>query len=187
MFQSGKKLTRKANASADAREGEPESPRRRSSARAASPPGRTGAPRRPSRSRARRRGRAAARSRAATRDRARGAASIGFVTLGLARRPPALPRALSPQVRRRAAAADGRRSGSGCSAGVDGVVERAGQVGPEVVERRRARLDPARRAGRVARAERMRAGERLPEHHPDRPDVGGGASRSCRRSRSGET
>ena len=72
------------------------------------------------------------------------------------------------------AAALGRRSGSGCERLRDGVVEPLRQVGAEVLERRRARLDPARRAGRVARAERMLAGERLPEHHPDRPDVGGG-------------
>ncbi len=58
--------------------------------------------------------------------------------------------------------------------GVDGLEQSRRQVGPDRLEERRARPDPASRAGGVARAERVPAGESLPEDHADGPDVGGG-------------
>ena len=51
------------------------------------------------------------------------------------------------------------------------------QVGPKRRERRRARLDRARRVEHRRLPERVPARERLPEHHADRPDVGRGGRR----------
>ena len=74
-----------------------------------------------------------------------------------------------------AASSDGRRAtlGVGVECAVDRVEERARQVGPDGLERRRAGADAPRGAGGVARAEGVLAGERLPEHDADRPHVGG--------------
>ena len=55
---------------------------------------------------------------------------------------------------------------------VDERAERLRQVRPGLGERRGAGLDPPRRLEQRAVPERMPARERLPEHRPDRPDVG---------------
>ncbi len=54
----------------------------------------------------------------------------------------------------------------------DRAPERLGQVGPHVGQRRRARLNPPRGLAGVVGAEGVPSGERLPQHHADRPDVG---------------
>ena len=56
---------------------------------------------------------------------------------------------------------------------VDELEQPLRQVRPELAERPRAGLDRARRLEHRAVPERMPSGERLPEHHADRPDVRG--------------
>ena len=151
------------------------SPRSRSSARAASPPDRRAASPPPSPSRPRRRSPARAARSANPATRSTGAVA-GCVHLGL----PRLPAALAGRrrgARSRAAPAAGRFAGSGSRARATVSRSAAGRSGRTDLERRRARLDPARGARGVARPEGMAAGERLPEHDADRPDIGAGGRR----------
>ena len=155
-----------------ARRERPRARRRRRRARAASRRGRTAASRRPSRPSTRReRRRAATRSRSGVDGELAASAARG----GARRRSrlrAALPGPRAQLVGERAPPT-GRLAGSSASARADRLVQRGGQVGPDALERLRARPGSGATSRSSSRARNgCRPRERLPEHHADRPDVG---------------
>ena len=85
------------------------------------------------------------------------------------------PRVRAPRSRSRFASADadGRRDGSWLSARSTHSTIRRSRSGRTEASERRAGLDPLRRVEQRSAPERVLAGQRLPEQHADRPDVGG--------------